>query len=197
MPLMQKPVGLIRLDAVPASAPRYARTFTEYVWGPRASVHVRLDAAGLEPGDLAGLALSNSGFGWIGVERSGTGHTLAQFDERTGVTTRIPLVTPRVWLRTDCDVTNGTGRFSHSADGARYAAIGSPHLLGDDPTTVQSIRCALFACRVGPGSGGGHADFDAFLVTWPQDGSGTRPAGEARATRPPGLSSRGRRPRGR
>lgn len=197
MPLMQKPVGLIRLDAVPASAPRYARTFTEYVQGPHAAVCVRLDAAGLEQGDLAGLALSTSGFGWVGVERSGTGYTLAQFDERTGVTTRIPLLTSRVWLRADCDVTAGAGRFSHSADGARYTAIGSPHLLGDDPTTLQSIRCSLFACRVGTGSAGGHADFDAFLVSWPREGRGTRPAGEAGATRPPGPSSRGRRARGR
>lgn len=164
---MQQPVGLIRLDSVTARDPRYARTFSEYLGGPYVSARVRLDPAGLEPGELAGLALSHSRFSWVGVERSDAGFTLAQFDQRTGVTSRVALNTPRVWLRAECDVTGGIARFSHSADGSEYTGIGPPHLLGGDPAALRSLCCSLFASSARPGPRRGHADFDAFTITWP------------------------------
>ena len=164
---MQKRIGLIRLAALPAPDLRHACTFTEFISGPRASVTVRLGTDGLEPGDVAGLALSNTRNAWVAVERGRNGFTLTQGDEATGASSRAPLSTPDVWLRAECDFVARHARFSHSADGSRYTAIGEPCVLGANGAGSPSIGCVLFSYTTQPGARGGHADFDAFLVTWP------------------------------
>ena len=84
---------------------------------------VTLDAAGLKPGDVAGLALFNRPYAWIGVERGDEGLTLAQFDEVSGKS-RVahPLKSARVWLRADCDFVKNIASFRYSTDGKTYAA---------------------------------------------------------------------------
>jgi hypothetical protein len=164
---MQKRIGLIRLTALPARDLRHARTFTEFIGGPRSSVTVRLATDGLEPGDVAGLALSSTRDAWVAVERGRNGFTLTQCDEETGASSRFPLATPDVWLRAECDFIGHNARFSHSADGRRYTGIGGPCVLGGNRAGFPSVGCVLFSYTTRPGARGGHADFDAFLVTWP------------------------------
>ena len=164
---MQTRMGLIRLPALPAPDAWRARTFTEYVCGPRSSVTVRLGAAGLEPGDVAGLALSNTHHAWLGVERGSHGLTLTRFDEQTGEASRVLLTKPHVRLRAQCDFVDNTVRFSYSAHGKRYAVIGEPCSMGDLQIASTGVRCSLFAYSTRAGAEGGHADFDSFLVTWP------------------------------
>jgi xylan 1,4-beta-xylosidase len=164
---MQKRMGLIRLPALPAPDARHARTFTEYVCGPRSSVTVTLGAAGLKPGDVAGLALSNTHHAWLGVERGSHGFTLTRFDEQTGKASRVPLTKPRIRLRAQCDFVDNTARFNYSTDGKRYAGIGEPCSMGDGQIASKGVRCSLFAYSTRAGAEGGHADFDSFLVTWP------------------------------
>ena len=164
---MQKRTGLIRLTALPARDLRHACTFTEFIGGPRSSVTVRLATDGLEPGDVAGLALLNRRDAWVAVERDKNELTLTQFDEESGTSSRVPLGTPDVWLRAECDFVGHHARFSHSADGRRYTGIGEPCVLGANQTGSPSVGCVLFAYTTQPGARGGHADFDSFLVTWP------------------------------
>jgi hypothetical protein len=164
---MQKRVGLIRLHALPAPDVRHASTFTEYVCGPRSSVTVRLGAAGLKPGDVAGLALSNTRHAWLGVERGSHGFTLTWFDEQSGKASRVPLRRPRIWLRAECDFVNNAARFSCSADGKRYAGRGEPCSMGDGSIASQGVRYSLFSYSTQSGAEGGHADFDTLLITWP------------------------------
>jgi len=164
---MQKRIGLIRLTALPAPDLRHACTFTEFIGGPRSSVTVRLATDGLEPGDVAGLALLNRRDAWVAVERGRSGLTLTQSDDETGTSSRVPLGTPDVWLRAECDFVGHHARFSYSADGRRYTVIGEPCVLGSNRTGFPSVGCVLFSYTTRPGARGGHADFDAFLVTWP------------------------------
>ena len=164
---MQERIGLIRLAALPARDLRHACTFTEFVGGPRFSVTVRLATDGLEPGDVAGLALSNTRDAWVAVERGRNGFTLTQGDEETGASSRVPLSTPDVWLRVECDFAGHHARFSHSADGRRYTGIGEACVLGANRAGFPSVGCVLFSYTTHPGARGGHADFDSFLVTWP------------------------------
>lgn len=174
MSTMRERVGLIRLDSVPASDARHARTFTEYIGGPRPSVTVRLVATGLRRGGVAGLALSHNDVAWVGVERESDGFVLAQFDERAGRTARIRWSTPHVWLRLDCEFASGAARFGYSASGSRYAAIGEPYLFGGGQPDLRWLCCSLFAYHTPLDGGGGHAEFDSFLVTWLTAGSGLR-----------------------
>ena len=160
-------MGRIRLHASPAPDVWHANTSTEYIAGPRASVSVSLRAAGLKPGDVAGLALSRDLHAWLALERSRDGFALAQFDEQSGEAKRIPLGQPRVWLRAECDLVDSAVRFSYSTDGTRFSGVGERCSMGDGRVAFQGLRCSLFSYRARPEDEGGHADFDAFVVTWP------------------------------
>jgi beta-xylosidase len=181
---LQERAGFLRLHALPAADLWHARnTLTQRAIGPRSTVTVILDASGLAPGDVAGLALFNKPYAWIGVERGEDGLTLAQFDEATGKVAHAPLKSPRVWLRAACDFIRNTAVFQHSSDGRTYHPllpagsrpradtrrledpIGEPHVMAYGLVTFQGVRSSLFAYNTRPGAAGGHADFDAIEVT--------------------------------
>jgi xylan 1,4-beta-xylosidase len=163
---MRKPLGLIRLPALPAPDPWHARTtLALYAVAPLSTVTVTLNAGGLRSGDVAGLVLFRRPHAWLGVERASDGLTLAQFDEQSGKTSRVPLGSRRVWLRAECDFVRMKAAFRYSTDGKRYAGIGEPCPMGDDPIAAQGIMCSLFACATKTHAEGHHADFDSFLLT--------------------------------
>ena len=163
---MHEPFGFVRLRARPALDVWHARTpLTLYAVGPRSTVTVVLDAAGLGPGDVAGLVLFKKPYAWLGVEHLGDGLTLAQFDQQSGRTSRVPLGSRRVWLRTECDFTAGEAGFRYSTDGRGYAEIGESHAIGECPIAPHAIQCSLFSCSTNVQVDGGHADFDSFVVT--------------------------------
>ena len=192
---MQTPFGLIRLLAQPASDVWHARTSVELsAVEPRCTATVRLNAAGLRSGDIAGLALfsamalapdhrgsglsdANAAFGahftgrttrpcaWLGVERGRDGFTLIQFVEHGGRTDRVPLSDRPVWLRAECDFVRNRVGFCCSADGTAYAGIGEPHPMGDRPGAALVMWCSLFSRAARGHAEGGHADFDSLLLT--------------------------------
>jgi hypothetical protein len=192
---MRNSFGLIRLHARPASDVWHARTSVELcAVEPRSTATVRLNAAGLLFGDVAGLALVSavalvpdhhgSGlsedrapfnthfagrttrpFGWLGVERGRDGFTLAQFVEHSGQTGRVPLGHRPVWLRAECDFVRNRVGFSCSTDGADYVGIGEPQPMGDRPGAALVMWCSLFACATNGRADGGHADFDSLLLS--------------------------------
>jgi len=164
---MQKRMGVIRIHASPAPDVRHAPAFTDYFGGPRCTVKVALEAADLKPGGVAGLALSRRRYAWLGLEHGRDGFTLIQFAEETGRACRVPLRTPQVWLRAECDFVNSTARFSYSTDGQRYVGIGEPYSMDNGQVAFEGVRCSLFSHSTQVGVEGGHADFDCFLVTWP------------------------------
>ena len=163
---MRKPLGLIRLHALPAPDVWHAPTaLTLYAVEPRSTVSVALSVTALRPGDIAGLALFNTPYAWLGVERVSDGLILAQVDRGSGRTSRSPLRRERVWLRADCDFASRQVGFRYSADGRAYAAIAEPCPMGADPLARQAIRCSLFSCTTTMQREGGHADFDSFVLT--------------------------------
>ena len=95
-----EPLPLIRLRALPAPDVWHARnTVTLYAVEPRSVVTVTLIAAALKRGDVAGLALFERPYAWLGVECMGGNLRLVHFDERSRTMRRVPLGTLRVWLR--------------------------------------------------------------------------------------------------
>jgi beta-xylosidase len=157
--------GFLRLHTLPAADLWHARnTLTQRAIGPRSTVTVAFDAAGLKPGDVAGLALFNRPYAWIGVERGDEGLTLVLFDEVSGKTSRAPLRSARIWLRAECDFIRNTARFASSTDGKTYAPLGEPHVMAYGLITFQGVRNSLFAYNTRSGAEGGYADFDAIEV---------------------------------
>lgn len=162
--------GFLRLQTQPAKNFWTARnTLTQRAVGPESIPTAELDVTGLKPGDVAGLALLNHPYAWIGVTRTETGATIAQFDERTGETATAPLPhgATRVWLRAACDFMSEQATFSYSTDGATFVPLGQAFTMVFQLKTFQGVRYSLFAYNTS-GRPGGHADFDRFTVVEPQ-----------------------------
>jgi xylan 1,4-beta-xylosidase len=172
---LEERAGHLRLHALPATSLWDARnTLTQRSIGPRSSPTAMLDASSLSDGDVAGLALFNRPYAWIGVEKSGGQLQIVQFDQQSERATRRKLDATRVWLRADCDFLAERAKFSFSTDGQEFTTLGEPFTLVFQLATFQGVRYSLFAFTTG-GARGGVADFDSFTVAQPHPRGLMRP----------------------
>ncbi len=161
--LTERP-GFLRLHSLPASDLWHAHnTLTQRAIGPRSTVTAVLEIKSMKPGDVAGLALFNRPYAWIGVEQGSGIAAIAAFDEVTGEWTRVPITSARVWLRAECDFVSNKAAFQFSTDGKTFSPIGKPHTMAYGLTTFQGVRYSLFAYNTGSAEGG-VADFDSIDV---------------------------------
>ncbi len=164
--LRERP-GFLRLHALPAPDLWWARnTLTQRAVGPVSSPTAVLDTGGMKPGDVAGLALFNFPYAWIGIRREADGVTIEQFDQATGKTSRAPFRGTRIWLRAHCDFLTEKARFSYSRDGKSFEPLGDEFTMIFQLKTFQGIRYSLFHYHTGGGDGG-YADFDRLTVDEP------------------------------
>ena len=164
--LTERP-GYLRLHSLPAESFWTARnSLTQRAVGPQSSATTALDAGGMREHDVAGLALLNRPYAWIGVRRTTDGLVLQQFDQTVDSTAALPLRTTRVWFHVDCDFLTEAARFSYSTDGVKWMSFGRPFTMAFQLKTFQGVRFALFQYNVG-GSAGGVADFDFMRVEEP------------------------------
>ena len=171
--LRERP-GFLRLHALPATELWWARnTLTQRAVGPRSTPTAVLETSGLRVGDVAGLALFNRPYAWIGVRRDSDGWHIEQFDQTTGRSTRRALAARRVWLRADCDFLTEKARFSFSTDGRRFQPLGDEFTMVFQLKTFQGVRYALFNYNT-EGVAGGYADFDGMMVHEPHPRGLTR-----------------------
>jgi xylan 1,4-beta-xylosidase len=185
--LSERP-GFLRLHVLPAPDFWRARnTLTQRAVGPVSVATAQLDASGLKPGDVAGLALLNRPYAWLGVRRTVDGLALEQFDQATGQTHRAPLVGERVWLRASCNFRREVATFSYSVDGREFRPLGGEFTLVFQLKTFQGVRFGLFAFNATETSGG-HADFDDFALDEPEPRGLSRAIPVGRAIR---LSAHG------
>jgi xylan 1,4-beta-xylosidase len=172
--LRERP-GFLRLHSLPAPDFWWVRnTLTQRAIGPQSSPTAILETGGMQPGDVAGLALLNRPYAWIGVRQGDDGFWLEQFDQMTGDTARVRLTAGRVWLRADCDFLTEQSRFSYSTDGTDFTTLGPPFATFFQLKTFQGVRYALFHYNA-RGVAGGYADFDAMQVHEPHPRGLTRP----------------------
>ncbi|HTU66130.1 MAG TPA: glycoside hydrolase 43 family protein [Steroidobacteraceae bacterium] len=159
--------GFLRLHALPATDLWDARnTLTQRSIGPASTPTAVLDTSGLQDHDVAGFALFNRPYAWLGVERNGERTELVWFDEQTNRAQRHELDGTRVWLRATCDFLGEKAQFSFSVDGQTFSPIGEPVTLVFQLATFQGVRYSLFAYNTS-GARGGTADFDSFDVAQP------------------------------
>lgn len=175
--------GFLRLHTQPAASFWEARnTLTQRAIGPLSSPVVRIDPAGLRPGDVAGLALLSKPYAWIGVERDDQGLSFTQFNDYAGQTVHAPAPAGPVWLRADSDFLTEKARFSYSTDGERFTSLGAPFDMVFQLKTFQGVRYSLFAYNQA-GRAGGYADFDSVAVHEPHPHGLIRPIPYGRTVR--------------
>ena len=167
--------GYLRLHSLPASDFWWARnSLTQRAIGPESTATAELDGSGLKSGDVAGLALLNSPYAWIGLVRDDSGYAIAQYDDITGKTAREPVTSARLWLRVHSDFDTEISKFSYSLDGKQFKPLGPDFVTVFQLRTFQGVRFALFNYNTG-GAPGGHADFNSFTVDEPRPRGLTRP----------------------
>lgn len=167
--------GYLRLQSLPSKDFWTARnSLTQRAIGPESIVTTELETGGLKEGDIAGLALLNLPYAWIGVTSTGSAYVLKQFDQQTGVYNSADIKTSRVWLRVHCDFDTDIARFSYSTDGTTFKNMGDSVIMPFQLRTFQGIRYSLFNFNT-KGIAGGYADFDNFLVEEPRPKGLTQP----------------------
>jgi beta-xylosidase len=165
--LSERP-GYLRLHSLPATDFWWARnSLTQRAIGPESTATTELDGSGLKSGDVAGLALLNSPYAWIGLMRDDSGYALAQFDHITGKTVREPVTSQHLWLRVHSDFDTEISQFSYSIDGKQFQPLGPDFVTVFQLRTFQGVRFALFHYNTG-GAPGGQADFNFFTVDEPR-----------------------------
>ncbi len=159
--------GALRLRTKPAQDFLWARnTLTQRVIGPVSSATAELDASGLQPGDVAGLALLNMPYASLGVVHHASGYSLRAYNQLTHATVERALPSAHVWLRATGDFDEDLAQLSYSTDGRAFTDIGTPVRLPYQLKTFQGVRYALFAYNTADQEGG-HADFLSFRVDEP------------------------------
>jgi len=153
-----------RLDADFLSA---RNTLTQRTVGPQSAGTTALDVEQMKDGDVAGLALLQKQYGFIGVKAEGDARFVVTVNAESGTpieVARVGLEQKSVFLRAECDFADrkDEARFLYSLDGRAWTPVGGvlkmrytlPHFMG--------YRFALFdfATR----TPGGSVDFDYFRV---------------------------------
>jgi xylan 1,4-beta-xylosidase len=165
--LTERP-GFLRLHSLAATNFWWARnTLTQRAIGPESTPTVELEASGIQPGDVAGLALLNWPYAWIGVTRQSHGLEVQQFNQITGQTESQPIESSHLWLRASCNFDTEKASFSFSANGTDFRPVGGEFTMVFQLKTFQGIRYALFHYNTG-GTPGGWADFSHFTVDEPR-----------------------------
>ncbi|MBP6687948.1 MAG: family 43 glycosylhydrolase, partial [Lacibacter sp.] len=167
--------GYLRLQSLPAKDFWNARnSLTQRSIGPESVVTTELDIKGLKTGDIAGLALLNVPYEWIGVSKTGDTVVVKHFDEQTGKYTSERITATAIWLRVHCDFFTEKARFSYSTDGVNYSMFGDVSVMPYSLRTFQGVRYCLFNFNT-KGVEGGHADFNSFIVDEPNSYGLTKP----------------------
>lgn len=167
--------GYLRLHSLPAESFWHARnSLTQRGIGPESYATAELDASGLQDGDVAGLAILNLPYAWIGISRNLDGHVLQFYNQQEDKLISIETDQTRVWFRVQCNFDTDIGKLSYSLDGKDFHEIGGEILLPYQLKTFQGIRYALFNYNTS-GMEGGYADFNGFDVIEPRCRGLTRP----------------------
>ena len=171
--------GKLELDALRAEHFLSARnTLTQRAIAPRSSAAVTVDARGLRPGDLAGLAVLNIPYARLGVERNGANWQLSFYDQYRDETTVAPLASADVKLRVSVDLDDELALFEWSDGETPFHPIGEAVRLPYQLKTFQGVRFAIYAFTR-DSDRGGTAFFDDFDVEEPlADRTGNIPAGQ-------------------
>ena len=172
---LEERTGYLRLHAMPSETFWQARnSLTQRAIGPESYAITELDVSNLQDGDIAGLALLNLPYAWIGIVKNRDGHLLQFYDQQKQERISVETRENTVWLRAHCNFDTDIGKMSYSFDGKNFREIGGDIILPYQLRTFQGVRYALFNFNTA-GKEGGFADFNSFKVLEPRCKGLTRP----------------------
>ena len=164
--------GFLRLTngRVDADLLHTRNTLTQRTFGPESAAEVRLDLSAMRPGDVAGLAMLQKHYGYVGVTQEAGERFLVMVGgegERPRELGREHLQEDVVYLRAHADfrTLNDTARFFYSADGEVWHSIGAPLAMKYTLPHFMGYRFGLFSFATS--EPGGHVDFDYFRLDEP------------------------------
>lgn len=167
--------GYLRLHSLPANDFWLARnSLTQRAIGPESYATTELDIKKLEDGDIAGLALLNFPYAWIGVTKKEKKSVLQFFNQQENKVIEEEISTKTIWLRAHCNFDTNIGKMSYSTDGENFNEIGGEIIMPYQLRTFQGIRYSLFNFNT-KGVEGGYADFNDFKVLEPRCKGLTKP----------------------
>ncbi len=167
--------GFLCLKSMPAENFWHAKnTLTQRAIGPESIATTELELSGLKSGDVAGLALLNFPYAWIGINCSNNGYEIQQFDQRTNIFERIKFNLKKIWLRVECNFDTEFAWFSYSTDGKTFSPLGEKFIMAYQLKTFQGVRFALFNYNT-KWVEGGIAAFNSFDVYEPRPHGLTKP----------------------
>lgn len=167
--------GYLRLASLPAKDFWMARnSLTQRAIGPESVITTEVDIKGLKPGDIAGLALLNVPYAWIGISRRGDTIEVRHLDQQTSKVSSQPIDASRIWLRVYCNFFTEKARFSYSTDDSSFQLLGDTTIMPYLLRTFQGVRYCLFNFNIN-GIEGGYADFNNFIVNEPRSRGLTQP----------------------
>ena len=147
--LSERP-GYLRLHSLPAADFWWARnSLTQRAIGPESIATTELDASGLKPGDVAGLALLNSPFAWIGVMHDDSGYAVAEYSNITGKTEREPLTRPPSLAARPLTTSTPRCRSSATAPTAKPSSHSAP-ISSPSSSSGPSRACASLSSTTTP-----------------------------------------------
>ena len=169
--------GKLQLRAMEAQNFLYAHnTLTQRCIGPVSTATVTLNAKNLKEGDVAGLAILNLPYAWVGIRREAKQLRIQWMQQSTGLQDlgELPLkeTAGNIYLRVTGDYDEMWARFSYSLDGEHFTECGSTLPLDYQLRTFQGSRYSLFCYHtIDKGNttrlSGGYAEFDDFTVEEP------------------------------
>ena len=172
---LTKRKGYLSLQSLPAKSFWHARnSLTQRAIGPESIATTEVDGEELKDGDVAGLALLNYPYAWIGIVHDSRGYKVQQFDQRTNQLQSKKIDAARIWLRVHCNFDDEFAWFSYSTDGKTFQPIGEKFIMAFQLKTFQGVRFALFNYNV-KGVQGGVAAFNEFDVNEPRPCGLTKP----------------------
>jgi xylan 1,4-beta-xylosidase len=172
---LKERTGYLRLYSLPSESFWHARnSLTQRGIGPESYAVTELDVSGLQAGDIAGLALLNLPYAWIGIVKNEKGHMLQFYNQQEQKHIQVETDKKTIWLRAFCNFDTDIGKLSYSFDGVNFLEIGGEIIMPYQLRTFQGVRYALFNFNTN-GKEGGYADFNSFEVTEPRCKGLTRP----------------------
>lgn len=162
--------GFLRLTTgrIDTSLLTARNTLTQRTFGPQAEASIEIDCSHMNNGDIAGLALLQKNYGWVGIKKIRDTYHLQMLNCSTGspeVDADIPIQQSTIHLRASCDFTNktDTAHFSYSLDGQTWNHIGTTLKMSYTLPHFMGYRFALFNfSSVQPG---GFVDFNHFNLS--------------------------------
>jgi xylan 1,4-beta-xylosidase len=167
--------GYLRLHSLPSKTFWHARnSLTQRGMGPESYAVTEMDVSNLKAGDIAGLALLNLPYAWVGIVKDENGHKLQFFNQQEQKKIDVATINTAVWLRAYCNFDTDIGKLAYSFDGKSFTEIGGEIIMPYQLKTFQGVRYALFSFNTLEKEGG-YADFNSFEVIEPRCKGLTRP----------------------